>query len=100
LIITLAIIAALASLVLIVVAVTAAFKAWQASTPEGKLKAATEKSEELGKQLEETRKRADDLRASFDNYNSIVDELDKCTKGTEEWKEKLKEANAVALETL
>lgn len=93
LLIVLAITAAIAALVAIVIAVVAAFKAWQASTPEGKLKAAEEAAYELNSQLEETKNRAEEVQAAFDDYNSIVDNLNNCTKGTEEWKQALSDVN-------
>jgi hypothetical protein len=52
LLITLAIIAAIAILVAAVAGIIAAFKAWQASTPEGKLKAAEEEAARMAKTLE------------------------------------------------
>ena len=100
LLITLLIVAAIGTLVLIVWAVVSAFEAFKASTPEGKLKAAKENAEELNGILEETKKAADDLKAAFDKYDSAVDKLEDCTKGTQEWREALQEVNSEVLDLL
>lgn len=93
LVMTLAMVAAIAALVLVVWLIVKAFKAWEASTPEGQMKALKEEAEELKTQLDEATTAANDLKNSFDEYNSVVDQLNACTKGTVEWKEALDEVN-------
>lgn len=92
--------AAIGALVGVVVLVKKAFDAWEASTPEGKLKAAQESAEELNSTLEETKSVANDIQNTFENFNSIVERIDACTAGTKEWQEALNEANSSALEIL
>jgi hypothetical protein len=62
LLVTLLIVAAIASLVAIIVLVVAAFKAFAASTPEAKLKAAQEESARLSEELNKAREASDALK--------------------------------------
>lgn len=100
LVVVLLITAAIIALIAIIWAVVAAFKAWQASTPEGKLKAAEENAAALNTQLEETKTRVEEVQAAFEEYNSVTDTLDNCVKGTEEWKEALRDVNNQVIELL
>lgn len=97
LVMTLALTAAIVVLVFIVSKIVQAFKAWEASTPEGKMKALKEEAEELKTQLDEATTAANNLKSSFDEYNSVVDKLNECTKGTSEWQEALEEVNQTVL---
>lgn len=78
-----------ALIALFVVLADAAYKA----SPEGKLEAAEEASAELNKQLDETKTKAEEVQSAFDNYNSVVDTLNDCIYGTEEWKAALADVN-------
>lgn len=100
LVVVLLITAAIIALVAIIWAVVAAFKAWQASTPEGQLKAAEENAAALNTQLEETKTRVEEVKAAFDKYNSVTDTLNNCIKGTEEWKEALRDVNNQVIELM
>ena len=98
--ITLVLAAAIAALALIIGGVTAAFKAIANNTPEAKLKAAKEESKALTEQLNQTKQAAEDLKSAFKDYDSIQEELAKCTKGTEEWNEALQKNNQHVLDML
>ena len=100
LVVVLLITAAIIALVAIIWAVVAAFKAWQASTPEGQLKAAEENAAALNTQLEETKTRVEEVKAAFDEYNSVTETLNNCIKGTEEWKEALRDVNNQVIELM
>ena len=100
LIVTLAIVAAFAALALIIWGVTAAIKAFEAASPEGQLKAAEEEARAFADALNEAKQEAEDLKNAFDEYNSIQEELDKCTKGTEEWTKALLKANNQVLQLM
>ena len=80
--------------------ITKAWQNYQANTPEEQLKAAKEEAKSLNEQLNETRKAAEDLKSSFDDYNQIVEKLANCKKGTQEWTEALKENNDKVLELM
>lgn len=86
------VVAAIGALVGVVVLAKKAFDVWEASTPEGKLKAAQEASESFTSSLEELKNQANSIFQAFEEYDSIVDKLDSCTKGTKEWYEALAEA--------
>ena len=59
---------------------------------------AAQKAEEaakgLSKTYDETKQKADDLKSSFDSYNSVIEKLNSCTKGTEEWNAALTEVHS------
>ena len=50
--------------------------------------------------LEQAREAAEDLKSAFDNYDTVVENLEKCTKGTQEWNEALNAVNSSVLELL
>lgn len=100
LIITLAIIAAMAALAIAIVAVVAIFKAFQAASPEGKLKALKEEATECSKALDEVKTAAEELKSAFDNYDSLVERLNECTQGTQEWKDALIDVNNAVLDLM
>ena len=100
LIITLAIIAAMAALAIAIVAVVAVFKAVQAATPEGKLKALKEEATECSKAFDEAKTAAEELKSAFDNYDSLVERLNECTQGTQEWKDALIDVNNAVLDLM
>ena len=89
------IVAALAGLTLVVKAVSDAIE-----TPAEKMERLQQTSDELNSKLDETKSRANDIRASFDTYGEIREKLDSCTQGTKEWNEALKENNEYVLELL
>lgn len=86
------VVAAIGALVGVVILAKKAFDAWEASTPEGRLKAAQEASESFTSSLEDLKSQANSTLQAFEEYDSIVDKLDSCTKGTKEWYETLAEA--------
>jgi methyl-accepting chemotaxis protein len=94
----LAVVVALVSLVAIIFLVVAAFKKWQANSPEGKLKAAEEATEAAGKA-------ADEAAEAYNNLNNSLEELDDkyaaiedLTEDTREWRDAIKEINAEVLD--
>ena len=100
LVIVLAITAALAALIAIIWAISSAIKAAEANSPAGKLKAAEEKAEALADSLETAKTKAQELQSAFDEYSSIYEKLQNCTKGTQEWSNALAEANTKTTELL
>lgn len=63
-------------------------------------KRAAEAAEELRKNSEEVAQKAQDIKQTFEGYNSAIKTLKECTKGTEAWKDALKEVNNQVLEIL
>lgn len=63
-------------------------------------KQAAEAAEKLADAEQEATQTADSLRSSIDKYDSCVEKLNQCTKGTQEWKDALKETGKAAVETL
>ena len=100
LVVTLLLVAAIGLLVLGVMGLVAAWKNYQANTPEGKMKTLKEEAEELTKTLDETKQKAEELQQSFDTYDSVVEKLSECKKGTEEWRDALNEVNNTVLQLL
>lgn len=70
------------------------------ASPEAKLKKAEENAKALSESLNEAKSQAQELKSVFDDYQGIVDKLKNCTKGTQEWKDALEEANAKTSELL
>ena len=54
-----------------------------------KLKETRKASKELEDQLESTKKSAESLKNAFNEYDTAIDKLKECTKGTKEWEEAL-----------
>ena len=94
------IVAAIGVLILAFKGIVAIVKSIEANSPEGKLKAAEEKAEDLADSLEDAKTKAQDLQSAFDTYNSIYEKLQNCTKGTQEWSDALAEANTKTTELL
>lgn len=92
--------AAIGVLILAFKGIVAIVKSIEANSPEGKLKAAEEKAEDLADSLEDAKTKAQDLQSAFDTYNSIYEKLQNCTKGTQEWSDVLAEANTKTTELL
>lgn len=65
---------------------------------------AAEKAAEAAKKLnataQETKQKFDNLKSSFDAYDTVVDKLNNCVKGTQEWRDALEEVNGEVLNIL
>ena len=59
-----------------------------------------EAQEELNEASQEARAEADKLNSAISGYDDAVEKLNECTKGTEEWRDALKEVNAAAIEVI
>lgn len=100
--ITLAFVAALvalAAIVLIVVsAVNAISDAYNADATAAKN--AEEAAKGLAEAYETCKQKYEALKQSVEDHQNAVDSLDKLTKGTQEWRQAMMEANAQALELI
>lgn len=61
---------------------------------------AAKAAETLGKKSQEAAQRAQSIKQAFDGYDSAVDKLRSCTKGTEEWNDALKAVNDSVLKLM
>lgn len=97
LIITLALIAAFAALSLVIMGIVALVKALSDSYNADAIaaKEAKEAAAAVAEQANEAREQADKLREAFDKYDSAVEKLNECKKGTQEWRDALKEVNNI-----
>lgn len=93
LVITLALTAAIAAIVGVAYLAVKAFQAIAASSPEGKLKAAKEEALSLAEASDDAKNKVQELKSAFEGYDSVVEKLESCTKGTQEWKDALTEVN-------
>lgn len=93
-------IVALTALVAICYGLKVAFDAIHAASPEGQLEAAKETAKELSNALKEAKTQAQELASSFDGYNSAINTLKNCTRGTDEWREALSAVNDQVLDIL
>ena len=86
---------------LIVGAIAAiAILATQESEAEKRLKRAKKAVEELNKAEEEAKQQSETLRQTIDKYGSATKKLEECVKGTQEWRDALKEVNESALDII
>ena len=91
------IIAAVAGVIALVVK---AHQEMYESSPAGQLEKATKKAAELNEVLNDTLQVSSDLKKSIEDYDGAVKSLEECTKGTQEWRDSLQEANNKALDLL
>lgn len=85
--------AAIAGLVLL-------FKELYNASSKGQLKQAEAAVEGLKDVVSETSEEAEKLKSVIDSYDSAVDKLKECERGTKEWKEALLDANNAAVEVI
>ena len=83
--------AALLIAVFVALAATIAAVAKEYNKEAEEAKKAAEVAQELSEKSEEAKNKANDLKSAFDDYGEIVDKLEACTKGTQEWKDALQE---------
>ena len=55
---------------------------------------------ELNEASQEARAEADKLNSTISGYDDAVEKLEACTRGTEEWRDALKEVNEAAIEVI
>ena len=55
---------------------------------------------ELSEASQEARAEADKLNSAISGYDDAVEKLEACTRGTEEWRDALKEVNKAAIEVI
>lgn len=67
---------------------------------EKKARKAAEAAESMKAAAEETKQAFEDLKNAFNNYDTAVEKLNDCRKGTEEWNQALKEVNNTVLDIL
>ena len=91
------IVAALAALAVIIAKVR---KEIHEASLEGQLEKAVEEGNQLSAALDEAKSSAEGLKSAFDQYHGIADSLSKCTTGTQEWTEALRENNNEVLTLL
>lgn len=61
---------------------------------------AAENAANAKKKYEQVKQAYEDLKSSFEKYDSIQNSLDDLTRGTQEWRDALRQANDVVLELL
>lgn len=98
--ITLAFIAAIALIAGIVYGIVKAFQAFEASTPEGKLKAAEEQAQKAKEAFNEVKNAYENLMEGFSQYKNAIKTVEDLTIGTEEWEEAINDVNTKVLELM
>lgn len=71
-----------------------------ANAERERMTATAEYARELQNEFEETEQAYEDLKSSIDNYQSNLEAIQRLAKGTEEWKNKVKELNNEVLNLL
>ena len=74
-----------------------AWKAWYATTPEGKLKAVKEAAAEVETAFNDVATAINEVRDSIDGLESSYDKITNLTKGTLEWHQAISDVNAEVL---
>lgn len=93
-------IAAIGLLVGAIIGLKVLFDHLQESSPEGQLKKLTEEAEASANAAKEAEEAYNNLKASVESYDSAIDSLAGLTKGTEEFKAAVEEANKKAQELI
>lgn len=94
LLITLALVAAFGLLVGAVALITQAVKSLSDADANA-AKEAKEAASQMAEQATAAREEVDKLREAFEKYDTAVEKLKQCKKGTQEWRDALKEVNTV-----
>jgi uncharacterized coiled-coil DUF342 family protein len=63
-------------------------------------KEAAERADRFADAAEEAKNKANELKEAFKGYQEVVDKLNSCTKGTNEWKAALEDVNNSVLEII
>lgn len=97
LLITLALVAAFGLLVGAVALITQAVKSLSDdyNADANAAKEAKEAASQMAEQATAAREEVDKLREAFEKYDTAVEKLKQCKKGTQEWRDALKEVNTV-----
>lgn len=97
LVITLALVAAFGLLVGVVVLISQAIKSLSDAynADANAAKEAKEAASQMAEQATAAREEVDKLREAFEKYDTAVEKLRQCKKGTQEWRDALKEVNTV-----
>ncbi len=94
LVVTLALVAAFGLLVGAVALITQAVKSLSDADANA-AKEAKEAASQMAEQATAAREEVDKLREAFEKYDTAVEKLKQCRKGTQEWRDALKEVNTV-----
>ena len=94
LLITLALVAAFGLLVGAVALISQAVKSLSDADANA-AKEAKEAASQMAEQATAAREEVDKLREAFEKYDTAVEKLKQCKKGTQEWRDALKEVNTV-----
>lgn len=73
---------------------------WRQQQPEVILEKAQKNARAAREEYERLKNEVSETKQAFDNYNKVIDTLNECTYGTQEWKDALEEVNNVVLELL
>ena len=97
LVITLALVAAFGLLVGVVALISQAIKSLSDdyNADANAAKEAKEAASQMAEQATAAREEVDKLREAFEKYDTAVEKLRQCKKGTQEWRDALKEVNTV-----
>ena len=100
--ILLVVLAIVAAILIIVAIVNAISNAIKKSADDGKkaFEAATEAARSAKEEFENAKKAAEDLKKAFEDYDKAQEAIDNMTKGTEEWRNAIQEANMQVLDLI
>lgn len=97
LVITLALVAAFGLLIGVVALISQAIKSLSDdyNADANAAKEAKEAASQMAEQATAAREEVDKLREAFEKYDTAVEKLRQCKKGTQEWRDALKEVNTI-----
>ena len=70
------------------------------TTLQDNLKAANEEAENFSNALETAKKHASELESDFNNYDSVIEALGNCAKGTQSWYDQIDQVRSVVNDLL
>ena len=91
---------AIAALIGTIALLIASFKALKASTPEGKLEAAKEKTDKLSGAAQQAAEAFEQLNDSISDLGDKYEELDDMVQGTKAWRDAVREVNKQVMELI
>lgn len=91
---------AIAAVVAVLAALAFAIQQDLNRKPENLFKRSAEAAQELASSAEKANQAAQELKDTFDTYKDVREQLDNCTRGTEEWEDALRKVNEAAVDVV
>ena len=74
------------------------FEGIKEKSPEGQLKKLQKTTKDLSDAFDEAQQNAESLKSTIDSYDSVIETLNNCVKGTKEWNDALAEVKQATID--